>query len=112
MMHTLFYMILRICLRTWNRGDVVNPYKILNIDHRATKREILEAAALAMRQRKFPTREVAEAQKELLDPVSKAVHDFLSFINVKPLEEGLDLARPEGTAVSQLDRLCIFDENS
>lgn len=90
----------------------MNPYKILNIDYRATKREILEAAALAMRQRKFSSREVAAAQKELLDPIAKAVHDFLNFINVKPLQERLDLARSEGTAVSQLDRLCIFDENS
>ncbi len=111
-MHTLFYMILKTCLRTWNRGDVVNPYKILNIDHHATKREILEADALAMRQRKFSSREVAEAQKELLDPISKAVHDFLNFINVRPLQETLDLTRPEEPAVSQLDRPCIFDENS
>ncbi len=90
----------------------MNPYKILNIDYRATKREILEAAALAMRERKFSGREVAVAQKELLDPISKGVHDFLNFINVKSLKEKLDLARSEERAVSQLDRLSIFDEDS
>ena len=99
-------------MRDWKVGDVVNPYKILNIDYRATRREILQAAALAMRERKFSGREVAVAQKELLDPTSRGVHDFLNFIDVKPLQEKLDLARSEERVVSQLDRLSIFDEDS
>jgi len=96
----------------------VNPYKILNIDHRASKREIISAAALAMRERKYSGREIAEAQKELLDPISKAAHDFIQFIDTLPLQS--QPARPaepsrsnrlERSAAPGLERLTIFDEN-
>ncbi|MBW2145426.1 MAG: hypothetical protein JRG73_18875 [Deltaproteobacteria bacterium] len=90
----------------------MNPYKILNIDHYASKREIIQAAAQALRERKFSSREVAVAQKELLDPITKAAHAFLNFIDVKPLQERLTLTRPEVRSVSDLKRLSIFDETS
>ena len=90
---------------------MMNPYKILNIDYRATRREIIHAAAMAMREKKFSGQEVAQAQKELLDPISKAAHDFIHFIDVKSLQEQLILIRPE-VAVSDLVRLHLFDEGS
>lgn len=90
----------------------MNPYKILNIDCHATKREIIQAAALAMRERKYSTQEIALAQKELLDPISKEVHIFLNFIDVKPLQEQLVLSRPKEKAECDLIRLPIFDEDS
>lgn len=89
----------------------MNPYKVLNIDYRANNREILEAVALAMREKKFPIREVAIAQKELLDPISRVVHNFLNFINVKPLKEKVVLSRLEETTIPQLNRLSVFDGN-
>ncbi len=90
----------------------MNPYKILNIDYRASKREIIQAAARALRERKFSSREVAVAQKELLDPITKAAHAFLHFIDVKPLQERLALTRPEARTLTDLKRLSIFDEDS
>ena len=88
----------------------MNPYKILNIDHQAAQQEIIRAAALAMRERKFSGREIAVAQKELLNPTLKTVHAFLHFIDVKPLREQLVLARPDVQKVATLKRLTVFDE--
>ena len=104
----------------------MNPYKILNIDDCTSKREIIQAAARAMRERKFSGREVAVAQKELLNPITKAAHDFLQFIDVKPLQEKLVLTRPKDGGKQTpsdalapvknerqgLSRLTLFDEDS
>ena len=90
----------------------MNPYKILNIDYHADKREIIEAAALAMREKKFSVQEVAIAQKEIMNPIIRAAHDFLQFIDVKPLQEQLILSKPREQTVFDLNRLAVFDENS
>ena len=93
----------------------MNPYKVLNIDCHATKQEIIRAMAMAMRERRFSSREVAIAQKELLDPISRAAHDFVQFIDVKPLQEQFVITRPEDQhkgSVSALKRLSLFDGDS
>lgn len=89
----------------------MNPYKILNIDYHADKREIIEAAALAMREKKFSVQEVAIAQKEIMNPIIRAAHDFLQFIDVKPLQKQLIPSKPREQTVFDLNRLSIFDEN-
>ena len=89
----------------------MNPYRILNIDNNASKREIVRAAAQALRERRFSIREVAVAQKQLLDPTSKYVHDFIQCIDVKPILDKLDVTRPKERRVSHLKYLTIFDED-
>ena len=88
----------------------MNPYKVLNVDCRVAKREIIQAAALALRERKFPGRDVALAQKQLLDPISRATHEFLHFIDVKPLLDKIDLCQQNEQKVADLDHLSVFDE--
>jgi hypothetical protein len=99
----------------------MNPFEVLKIDYRADKQEIMQAAARAMRERRFSAREVALAQKALLNPVTKAAHDFLHFIDVRPLQAKLRLNQPDDSAASAsptssslaragLKRLSIFDE--
>jgi hypothetical protein len=88
----------------------MNPYKVLGIDRSADKREILRATAFALRERKYSGREIAEAQKELMDPVSKAVHDFIHFVDVKPLLARISLTRPEPEGKSDLEYLNPFDK--
>lgn len=90
----------------------MNPYKILGIDSRAGKKEILEAAARALRERRFSCREVAVAQKELLNPVTRRANDFLHVIDLTPLREGLSPKRPARENVGELIRLSIFDKDS
>lgn len=88
----------------------MTPYKVLNVDCRVAKREIIQAAALALRERKFSGRDVALAQKQLLDPISRATHEFLHFIDVKPLLDKIDLCQQNDQKVADLDHLSVFDE--
>jgi len=89
----------------------MNPYKILNINKHSTKRDIIQAAALAMRERKYDVREVAAAQKELIDPISGVAHEFLQFIDLKPLQDQMDLTRSETQTLSSLEYLSCFEKN-
>ncbi len=90
----------------------MNPYKILNIEPKTDKKGVIQAAAAALRERRFSAREVALAQKELLDPCTRSVHDFIHFLDV----EGFDVQVPSQEALkplsSNLKRLSIFDEES
>jgi len=92
---------------------LMNPYTVLNIDRRASKREIIAAAALAMRKRDYSGQEIAAAQKELLDPVSKAVHDFIQFSDLSLGQPPLIQYHPTGPAKDGLpERLPVFDRKS
>ena len=73
----------------------MNPYEVLNIEQGATKQDILRAVTLAMRERKYSSREIALAQKTLMDSVSNASEEFISFIDVKSLLDQLDITLPE-----------------
>lgn len=69
----------------------MNPYKTLDIEKGAAKRDIIQAAARAMREKQYTGREIAEAQKALMNPINKTAHEFIHFINVKTLQDRLDL---------------------
>jgi hypothetical protein len=91
----------------------MNPFKILAVDSNASKKEIIQASARAMREKKYSGRELAQAQKMLLDPVSRTVQEFLYCLDVAPLKERLSIKRPEGldrTDIATLTRLSIFNE--
>ena len=88
----------------------MNPYKILDIDASAEKRDVVQAAALALRQRHFSAKEVAVAQKELLHPVSKAAHGFLQFLDLKSFVKPINFECPKRPPLSDLKRLSVFDE--
>jgi hypothetical protein len=90
----------------------MNPFKILNIGAGASKKEIIQAVALAMREKKYSGRELARAQKMLLDPVSGAAQAFLHCIDIHPLKDRLVVKKPAGLDrpdISGLSRLSIFD---
>ena len=90
----------------------MNPYKILNIGAGAEKRDVVRAAALALRERRYTAKEVAMAQRELLDPVSSVAHRFLQFVDLKPFLNEVTFDPPEVPRLSVLKRLKIFDEAS
>ncbi len=60
----------------------MNPFKVLNINRHAVNKDIIQAAALGMREKKYSAREIAQAQKMLLDPVTRACQEFLYFIDL------------------------------
>ncbi len=89
----------------------MNPYRVLGISREADKREIMRTAALALQSRRFSAREIALAQKRLLDAAARAEIDFLYFVDLdRPPAEcrpGGPL-RPTGEE-ARLQRLDIFD---
>ncbi|OQX26211.1 MAG: hypothetical protein BWK80_11590 [Desulfobacteraceae bacterium IS3] len=62
----------------------MNPYKILDIEKNSLKQEIIQAAGRAMRERKYSGKEIATAQKKLMDDISEPVEAFMCFIDVEP----------------------------
>lgn len=67
----------------------MNPFKILNINRHALNKKIIQAAALGMREKKYSAREIAQAQKMLLDPVTRACQEFLYFIDLTDAKKRL-----------------------
>ena len=89
----------------------MNPYKILNINSNVTKADIILAVTTAMRERKYSADKIARAQKELLNPISKAAHDFIQFLDIEPFLKAVDLTPPKLTPSGDIERLSIFDED-
>ena len=67
------------------------------------------AAARALRERRFSAKEIAIAQKELLDPVSRAAWEFLAFIDLSSLRQPVSLKGLTQPNTTELQRLSIFD---
>ena len=63
----------------------MNPYQLLNISPQATTREIVQASALALRENKHSARDIAEARKELMNPVTRRLLDFIYTVDLAPL---------------------------
>ena len=90
----------------------MNPFRILNIDPSTTRPEIVKAAALAMRERRHPARDIAIAQKELLNPVANAVHQFVNVLDIETLKRRCEIptlpARPGDEIGSSLEHISIL----
>ena len=93
----------------------MNPFNILNICPGASQKEIIQAVALAMRERKYSAKVLADAQKMLLDPASRAAQEFIHCIDLSYLKNRFAIKRPDGLDlpdIAGLPRLTIFDEAS
>lgn len=73
----------------------MNPYAVLGIDKDASNKDIIQATALAMRQRRHDARTIAQAQKKLLDPVSRACQAFIYFFDFEDAKKRLSLELDE-----------------
>ena len=67
----------------------MNPYKVLSVDKNVSNKEVIQAVALAMRARKYSTKEIAQAQQMLLDPVNRACHEFLYVVDLDNAKRNL-----------------------
>ena len=67
----------------------MNPYKILSVDKNVSNKEVIQAVALTMRARKYATKEIAQAQQMLLDPVTRGCHEFLYFVDLDNAKKNL-----------------------
>lgn len=89
----------------------MNPYKILGVDQYATKQDIIAAAVKAMKEKQFSGKEIAIAQKKLMNPVSKALHDFLYFIEFDDPSPGPPTAKTRDVRPPDLNYLPFPDLN-
>jgi hypothetical protein len=84
---------------------MINPYQILEVSQDASNQEIIRAVALAMKKRKYGTREIAEARAVLSKPASRLAADFT--FPIFPKKETLPTitasVKPSGLKVADLD---------
>lgn len=71
----------------------MNPYHILNLERNAAKKDIIQAAAKAMRERKFSAKEIAIAQKTLLNQ-SKRVSNIFKHLDFASVIDNLSIKKP------------------
>ncbi len=65
----------------------MNPFKVLNIERHASNKEIIQAAAQGLRDKTYSAKQLAQAQKLLMDPISRACQTFLYFPDLEDLKE-------------------------
>lgn len=91
---------------------MIDPFAILSIDKSASKKEVLQQAALVLRRRRsFDARTVAEAQKMLFSPLARAEAEFLHCQNTEIFEEPPP-ELPAGDAAPNLDPLELPDDKA
>lgn len=61
---------------------MIDPFSLLSVDKTATKQEILSRVADVVRERHHDAKLIAEAQKELFNPVSRAAAEFTHVIDI------------------------------
>ena len=90
----------------------MNPFKVLDVKRDAGKKNIIAAAAAALKKRKFSALEIATAQKQLLNPETRADLEFLYFADpvLEPLQIALSFPAERVPRVEDMNRLDIFDE--
>ena len=81
-----------------------NPYTLLDVDVAASKKEILHQVTVAMRARAHSARDIAEAQKQLFDPVARAAAEFEYSLDIGPWF-GTFEPEPPATEVPSLEVL-------
>ena len=99
----------------------MNPYAVLGVGKDASSKNIIQAAAFEMRQRRHDAKTIAQAQKKLLDPVSRACMEFLYWINFEDAKERLgreldEVSKAydniEGEQKFGAPCLTVFDDNN
>jgi hypothetical protein len=86
----------------------MNPYKVLDLTAKAGPKEILAAAAAALRHKEHSALEIAQARQQLMDPKLRPLLDFICFVDTEPLlRPAQDAAEP--SSVDALRRLEIFE---
>ena len=72
----------------------MTPHDLLEVPRGASKAEVLKAVAKALRERKHSAKDIALAQKALLDPVKAAAEHF-NDLDFATLLRQLDAAPPD-----------------
>lgn len=87
-----------------------DPFTLLSVDKTATKQEILSRVAVALRERHHDAKLIAEAQKELFNPVSRAAAEFTHIIDTSGCIDEFEPELVPDDAVPVLQMLDYTDE--
>ena len=89
-----------------------NPFKILAVTPNASKAEIVKHAAQAMQKGEYDLKTIAEAQKELLNPVTRAAAEFIHVLELEDQFLSPTLDQTKQTTCLELELLSCFDEQN
>ncbi|MDH3601797.1 MAG: hypothetical protein OEU26_19475, partial [Candidatus Tectomicrobia bacterium] len=76
------------------------------VDKTASKKEILQQVAAAMRSRQYNAKSIAEAQKLLFNSVTRAGEEFKHFLDI---ERCVVASHPAETAMADAPDLALLD---
>ena len=83
-----------------------NPFAILAVDRAATKRDILRAVAVALREGVHDARVIAEAQKTLFHPVARGAAEFEYILDASDCTGSFSPEPARDGDQPELERLC------
>lgn len=93
----------------------MDPFQILGLQPGAKNKDIVQAAAQALRQRQFSGHEIARAQKELLNPIKREAYAFLHLLEIEESSQptqSFQRVHPDTQDVlMSLERLTCFDQD-
>lgn len=89
----------------------MNPYKVLHVSAEAGPKEILAAAAAALRRKEHSAREIAQARQQLMNPKMRPLLDFICFADTEPLLRPAQAAAAS-CSKDDLRRLEIFNSST
>ena len=87
-----------------------NPFEILKITKNASKAEIIKHVAQAMQKGTYDLKTIAEAQKELLNPVTREAAEFVHILELEDQLSNLALDKTRQMTCLELELLSCFDE--
>jgi hypothetical protein len=74
----------------------MNPFQVLKLGPEADARAVMQAATLALREKRYSAHEIAEARQQLMEPSARPLLAFLYVVDLEPL------LRQEGRATEPL----------
>ena len=85
----------------------MDPFVILNVAEGADKAQILKLVTQSLRDRRYDVKTVAEAQKELFDPQTRAMAEFRYRIDIRACIEPSTDATQDKEHSPRLERLVL-----
>ena len=89
----------------------MNPYKVLHISSQAPEKEVMQAVPIALKRKEFTAREIVDAQKELMNPQTRIVAEFIYLLGSQQWANDIKIADNQDD-ISDLPLLDIFDKFS
>lgn len=88
----------------------MNPYKILQISKDATQNEIVLSVTRALKRKEYTAREIADAQKILMDPRSRKTAEFIYSLDEHLWLKKIKLPKDANSSPQELKILHCFDK--